>query len=81
MCSGSEAGSYLKLIDFVYNSTLGLTVIKKKKKKLEVPEAVLNQFIGKLSEFRVGDRLRVVGGYHESRRCSRDTYPESCITK
>jgi len=20
-------------------------------------------------------------GYHESRRCSRDTYPESCITK
>ena len=24
-------------------------------------------------------RLRV--GYHESRRCSRDTYPESCTTK
>ena len=31
MCSGSEAGSYLKLIDFVYHSTLGLRVIKKKK--------------------------------------------------
>ena len=30
------------------------------------------------------DRLRVGWlweGYHESRRCSRDTYPESCITK
>jgi len=30
MCSGSEAGSYLKLIDFVYHSTLGLRVITKK---------------------------------------------------
>ena len=30
MCSGSEAGSYLRLIDFVYHSTLGLSVIKKK---------------------------------------------------
>ena len=32
MCSGSEAGSYLRLIDFVYHSTLGLRVIKKKKR-------------------------------------------------
>jgi hypothetical protein len=32
MCSGSEAGSYLRLIDFVYHSTLGLGVIKKKKR-------------------------------------------------
>ena len=31
MCSGSEAGSYLRLIDVVYHSTLGLRVIKKKK--------------------------------------------------
>ena len=31
MRSGSEAGSYLRLIDFVYHSTLGLRVIKKKK--------------------------------------------------
>ena len=30
MCSGSEAGSYSRLIDFVYHSTLGLRVIKKK---------------------------------------------------
>ena len=34
MCSGSEAGSYLRLIDFVYHSTLGLRVIKKKKQGL-----------------------------------------------
>ena len=27
---GSEAGSYLRRIDFVYHSTLGLRVIKKK---------------------------------------------------
>ena len=32
VCSGSEADSYLRLIDFVYHSTLGLRVIKKKKK-------------------------------------------------
>ena len=31
MCSGSEAGSYVRLIDFVYHSTLGLRVMKKKK--------------------------------------------------
>jgi len=29
---GSEAGSYLRLIDFVYHSPLGVRVIKKKKK-------------------------------------------------
>jgi len=29
MCSGSEADSYLRLIDFVYHSTLGLRVIKR----------------------------------------------------
>jgi len=32
MCSGSEAGSYLTLIDFVYHSTLGVRVIKEKKR-------------------------------------------------
>ena len=31
MCSGSEAGSHVRLIDFVYHSPLGLSVIKKKK--------------------------------------------------
>ena len=36
MCSGSEAGAYLRLIDFVYHSTLALRVIKKKKKKYPV---------------------------------------------
>ena len=30
--SGSEAGTYLRLIEFVYHSTLGWRVIKKKKK-------------------------------------------------
>ena len=33
MCSGSEAGSYLRLIDFVLHSTLGLRVIKKKRRR------------------------------------------------
>ena len=35
MCSGSEAGSYLRLVDFVYHSTLGLRVIKKKKEEAQ----------------------------------------------
>jgi len=34
MCSGAEAGSYLRLIDFVYHSTLGVRVIKKKKRRV-----------------------------------------------
>ena len=34
MCSGSEAGSYLRRIDFVYHSTLGVRVIKKNKESL-----------------------------------------------
>ena len=33
------------------------------------------------SHFQVHVHLSPVEGYHESRRCSRDTYPESCITK
>jgi len=37
MCSGSEAGSYLRLIDFVYHSTLGLRVMKKPKKNAALP--------------------------------------------
>ena len=30
LCCGSEAGWYLRLVDFVYHSTLGVRVIKKK---------------------------------------------------
>jgi len=41
MCSGSEAGSYLRLIDFVYHSTLGLRVIEKKKKCTQSTVAAL----------------------------------------
>ena len=33
VCCGSEAGSYLRPIDFVYHSTLGVRVIKNKKKQ------------------------------------------------
>jgi len=39
MCSGSEEGSYLRLIDFVYHSTLGVRIIKKKKKHRSLPAA------------------------------------------
>jgi len=44
MFSSSEAGSYLKLIDFVYHSTLGLRVIKKKYfKRAEISEITLTE--------------------------------------
>ena len=38
MCSGSEAGSYSRPIDFVDHSTLGLRVIKKKCERARVPD-------------------------------------------
>ena len=34
MCSGSEAGSHLRFIDYVYHSTLGLRVMKKRREKI-----------------------------------------------
>jgi len=34
MCSSSEAGSYVRLIAFVYHSTLGLSVIDKIKEEV-----------------------------------------------
>ena len=37
MCSGSQAGSYLRLIDFVYHSTLDWRVIKKKRRQAGEP--------------------------------------------
>ena len=39
MCSGSEAGSYVRLIDLVCHSTLGLRV--KKKEEIKDRAAVL----------------------------------------
>ena len=48
MCSGSEVGSYLRLIDFMYHSTLGLRVMmkKKKKKKKNYQQPGVNQIRG-----------------------------------
>ena len=33
MCSGSETGSYLRLVDFVYHSSLGSRVTKKRRRR------------------------------------------------
>jgi len=43
ICSDSEAGSFLRLIDFVYHSTLGLIVMQKKKKKKYLAGATLRK--------------------------------------
>jgi len=57
MCSGSEAGSYLRRIDFVYHSTLGLRVINKKKDGVWWPYlcqlALRKQDTGVTSGYRV----------------------------
>ena len=56
MCSGSEAGSYLRLIDFVFHSTPGWRVIKKKKKRspLAVEKGLAE--CGLLVDGKVNDR-------------------------
>ena len=46
MCRGSEAGSYLRLIDCVYHSTLGLRVKKKKKHRWQEASLSLAPFRG-----------------------------------
>jgi len=61
MCSGSEAGSYLRRIDFVYHSTLGSRVTEKKKMKLWAGCAWRLEYHGMLgwSRFRVCDHPRL----------------------
>ena len=45
MCSGSEVGSYLRLIDLVHHSSLGLSVIQKKKKVRGLKQSTLDVLI------------------------------------
>ena len=44
MCSGFEADSYLRLINFVDHSTLGLRVIKKRRRRSTCVEADDSQY-------------------------------------
>ena len=68
MCSGSEAGSYSRLIDFVsLNSRLESHKEREEKYRRGLA-------------FKAHSPVRWKG-YLESRRCSRDTYPESYIIK
>ena len=53
MCGGSEVGSYLELIDFVYYSTLGLKVIKRERSPKLLSAQGASQ-IGPFSLFRRG---------------------------
>ena len=63
MCSGSEAGSYVRLVDFVYHSKLGLSVIKKKKKTCEDtcgPSSIAQLQVGHVIVYRCA-RARIRG--------------------
>jgi len=63
MCSGSEAGSYLRFIDFVYHSTLGLRVIKKRKKRYEPQDepASVKRQSSKVDPLKSGGRRARLG--------------------
>ena len=61
MCSFLEAGSYLRLIDHVYHSTLGLRVIKKKKRSTGPPKPAPESTAGVGSAFCFSDLPRGVG--------------------
>jgi len=58
MCSGSEAGSYLRLIDVVYHSTLGLRVIKKRRRT----QAGLRKIKESHLRFEVNQNVRISSG-------------------
>ena len=57
MCSGSEEGSDLRLIDFVYHPTLGLRVIRKKK-NLVSPRHRLQQGLPRLQCYLANSEAR-----------------------
>ena len=52
MCSGSEAGSYSRLIDCVYHSTLGVRVRNKKAEEVTCAEGRGSECGGATSTFR-----------------------------
>jgi len=62
MCSGSEAGSHLRIIDFVYHSTLGLRVINQNKKVRVLDPVGRDAEVFEVAAFRVqGAGFRVQG--------------------
>ena len=118
ICSSSEAGSYLRLIDFVYGSdevasmSGGRQIVSeafhlavrvpdqkcqaKRGKQVPRPLSLIDPGLVDSTDFsfitspgacarapREHDRLSagLWEGCRESRRCSRDTYPESYITE
>jgi hypothetical protein len=60
--SGSEAGSYLRRIDFVYHSTLGVRVSEKRRKKCKgrqaPPESGLAFGDGSVGQYRGTSLIR-----------------------
>ena len=78
MCSGSKAGSYLRLVDFVYHSTLGLRVTKKKMKRSSIRKS--STFTESLCT-EAGSYLRLVDfciTHLKAQGPSEDLYREQC---
>ena len=59
MCSGSEAGSYIRLIDFLHHSTLDLRVIKKKRSSGVEPQSNSTIFFHSRVLSEKNDRVQV----------------------
>ena len=53
LCSSSEAGSYVRLTDFVYHSTLGLRVMNKQKE--ESSAVYLSQMLVRVKSAGAGE--------------------------
>ena len=66
MCSDFEAGSYIRLTDFVYHSTLGLRVMKKK----------IKQSITNKSSWSIGTALNDSKNFAFPGTGTRDNKPE-----
>ena len=78
MCSGSEADSYLRLIDFVYHTNLGLRVIKKKQKGTRTRGRDADDDV-KRCDFRVGEhRLPVISPNRRDHAPLQVLLPYSC---
>jgi hypothetical protein len=94
MCSGSEAGSCLRLIDFCAPKLINEKRRRPARRRCWTRRSWARGSTptrwcsprgprrpkGRAAHGVVASGL-VLGGYHDSTRCSRDTYPESYITR
>ena len=78
MCSGSEAGSYSRLIDFVYHSTICLIV---KEKKKGVPLTISKYSLRSMLRLFLLPFCCLIEGFKFETDHSENSYIESCTVR